>query len=653
MAQTRGRPIARCWRAHVYDPIAEAGLAGRVILFTLDDSPQISETLSGRLRRAQAALRNLPRAIFLVWSAARGWTIAWLAVLILQGILPVATVYLTRLLVNSLLAVVRAQGDRSASGLLVKTAVAMGLVLLLAELLRSASSWLREAQAERVRDHISDLIHRKSASLDMVFYESPEFYDHLHRARAEASHRPIALIENLGTLLQNGLTVTALLAVLIPFGIWLPAALLIATLPALYVVLRYALRQHEWRQGATKDERRAWYYDWLLTASEPAAELRLFGLQSHFRRHYQNLRRTLRGNRLTLVKEQSKAEFIASFWGLMVTGGALAWMGWKAAAGAVTLGDLALFYQAFQQGLGLSRSLLDHAGQFYQNTLFLSNLFEFLAMESTVVTPPNAIAAPLSLKDGIRFRDLSFRYPGRDGWALRNCNLSVPAGQIATIVGPNGAGKSTLMKLLCRFYDPQEGAVEMDGLDIRTMRIDELRERVAVLFQDPVQYSATVAENIRWGDPGREADHAEVIAAAEAAGAERIIAKLPRGYDSLLGTWFDEGAELSGGEWQRLALARAFLRASPIVIFDEPTSAMDPWAESEWLSRFRKLLEGRTALVITHRFTTAMFADTIHVMDGGEIVESGTHTELLAKGGLYAKGWTTQTADAAGKVTSE
>jgi ATP-binding cassette, subfamily B, bacterial len=325
-----------------------------------------------------------------------------------------------------------------------------------------------------------------------------------------------------------------------------------------------------------------------------------------------------------------------------VTGAALAWMGWRAATGAVTLGDLALFYQAFQQGLGLSRSLLDHAGQFYQNTLFLTNLFEFLAMKSTVVSPPDAIPTPVALNDGIRFRDVSFRYPGRDRCALRNCNLSIPAGRITTIVGPNGAGKSTLIKLLCRFYDPQEGVVELDGCDIRMMRMEDLRQRISVLFQHPMQYSATVAENIRWGDPSRDVNRAAVMAAAGQAGAERIIEKLPAGYESLLGVWFEEGTELSGGEWQRIALARAFLRASPIVVFDEPTSSMDPWAEAEWLTRFRELLRGRTAIVITHRFTTAMFADAIHVMDGGEIVESGTHVELLAKGGLYSKGWTNQ-----------
>jgi ATP-binding cassette, subfamily B, bacterial len=570
---------------------------------------------------------------------------AWLVVLVIQGILPIATVYLTRALVNGLLAAIQAHGDWSKSGPLLVTAAAMGAVLLLGEILRCTSNWLREAQAERVRDYISDLIHQKSAAVDLAFYESPEFYDHLHRARAEATHRPIALIESLGSLLQNGITLAALLAVLIPFGLWLPAALVVSTLPALYVVMRYALLQHDWRLRTTAEERRTWYYDWLLTAGEAAAEIRLFGLQRHFRDLFQNLREKLRGDRLQMVKAQGQAEVIAGLWGIITTGAVLGWVGWRAVLGLVTLGDLALLYQAFQQGLGLTRSLLDHAGQLYQNTLFLGNLFEFLALEPVVINAPDANPAPLFLTDGICFRDVSFRYPGRTGWVLRHCNLRIAAGQVVTIVGPNGAGKSTLMKLLCRFYDPLEGCIEMDGQDLKSLELDDLRQKIAVLFQEPVQYSATVAENIALGDLVRKADRRLIVAAAQAAGAEPIVAKLGGGYDTLLGTWFEEGTELSLGEWQRVALARAFLRASPIVIFDEPTSAMDPWAESEWLSRFRKLVEGRTAIVITHRFTTAMFADAIHVMDRGEIVESGTHRELLAKGGLYAKAWMAQNQD--------
>ena len=578
----------------------------------------------------------------LVWTAARGWTAAWIAVLLVQGVLPVATVYLTRTVVNRLMAALRSGGSWESLQPLIVAALLMGGVLLAGEVLRGIAGWLRTAQSELVQDYISGLIQKKSASVDLAFYESPEFYDHLHRARAEAGYRPILLVEGLGSLLENGITLVAMLAVLIPFGPWLPAALLVSTLPALYVVLRYALLQHRWHLRVTADERRAWYYDWLLSAGEAAAEVRLFGLQGYFRAAYERLRRKLRGERMDLALAQSRAELTAGLGGLLVTGSALAWMGWRTVRGQASLGDLALFYQAFQQGLGLMRTLLGNVGQLYQNSLFLGNLYEFLALEPKVVDPPVAKPAPRPLRDGIRFRDVTFRYPGRERAILRHFNLAIPAERIVTIVGPNGAGKSTLIKLLCRFYDPEEGSVEMDGLNLKSMAMEDLRRQMAVLFQAPVHFNASVAENIGMGDLRAAHDRAAIEAAGRAAGADGIVGRLPRGYDSLLGTWFLEGTELSVGEWQRIALARAFLRQAPLVVFDEPTSAMDPWAEADWMKRFRQLVAGRTTLIITHRFTTARFADVIHVMADGRIVESGGHEELLARGGMYAQGWVTQ-----------
>ena len=242
----------------------------------------------------------------------------------------------------------------------------------------------------------------------------------------------------------------------------------------------------------------------------------------------------------------------------------------------------------------------------------------------------------------ICFRDVSFCYPGSRRVALENFNLIIPAGQTVAIVGPNGAGKSTLLKLLCRFYDPDAGAIEIDGVDMRELPLEELRGLITVLFQQPVHYNDTVADNISFADLASYPDQAAIHAAAESAGADEIVRRLPRGYASLLGKSFADGTELSVGEWQRIALARAFLREAPILILDEPTSAMDPWAEADWLERFRSLSAGRTAILITHRLTTAMRADVIHVMADGRIVESGSHEKLRARGGLYAQSWAAQ-----------
>ena len=450
------------------------------------------------------------------------------------------------------------------------------------------------------------------------------------------------LLESLGSLLQNGITLVAMGVVLIPFGIWIPAAVLISTLPALFVVLRYTLVQHEWRHRTTADERRSWYYDWLLTSREAASELRLFGMGPRFHSNYQALRQGLRRERMSLAQQEGLAELAAGGFGLLVAGAAMVWMVWKATRGLVSLGDLTLFYQAFNQGQRLMRSLLENVGQLYSNVLFLGNLFEFLTLQPKMIDRAHPLPAPKPILEGIRFDRVCFSYPGSQEATLKDFSLHIPAGQIVAIVGLNGAGKSTLVKLLCRFYDPDEGSIELDGIDLRDLPIEELRQQMTALFQEPVRFNTTVAESIALGNSAANARRSDIRAAAQVAGAAEIIHRLPQGYDTPLGKWFANGAELSAGEWQRLALARAFFRQAPILLLDEPTSAMDPWAEADWLERFLELAKGRTTLMITHRFTTAMRADVIHVMEEGCIVESGSHEELLRKGGRYAASWAAQ-----------
>jgi ATP-binding cassette subfamily B protein len=598
--------------------------------------------LGGKARNIRAQLPYLPRALALFWAAAPRCTLAWAILLVAQGLLPLATLYLTRLLVDGLVAALGAgaswQGTRP---LLILVALFAGIALL-AELLRCTASWVRTAQAEYLRDHIADLIHEKSVAADLAFYDWPDYYDHLHRAREDAGYRPVALLESLGGLLQNGITLVAVAAVIVPFGLWLPVVLVASTLPTFYVVLNSGVRQYRLRVRTTADERRSWYYDWLLTAGETAAELRLFGLGDRFQSAFQVLRQQLRGGRLRLAGSQSLAELGVTIFALLVAGGAMAWMVWQALQGLVSAGSLALFYQALSQGRHVTHALVADVGQLYANTLFLSSLFEFLALKPRVVDPPRPVPAPVALQEGIRFHEVTFRYPGSSRVALDHFNLTIPAGKVVALVGPNGAGKSTLLKLLCRFYDPDEGRITVDGVDLRDLQVSKLRQLITVLFQQPVHYSASVAENIALGSitgpPGLPA----LRAAAEAAGANQSIGRLPEGYDTLLGKWFAGGTELSVGEWQRVALARAFLRQAPLLLLDEPTSALDPWAEADWLQRFRLLADGRTVVLITHRLTTALQADTIHVVSDGCVVESGSHTELLTGGGCYARAWAAQ-----------
>lgn len=596
--------------------------------------------LAAATERIRQQLPYLPRAFQLVRHAAGGLTVVWLVLLAVQGLLPVASVYLTRTLVNGVATLIGAGGGWPAMQPLLPAAIAMALVLIGIELCQSIGKWLRTAQSELVQDHVHELIHEQAMRLDLSFYDNPGYYDQLHRARIDAISRPAALIENTGSLLQSFITLAAMGWVLLSFGIWIPLLLAIGTLPALLVVLRHTIRFHRWRQQNTAAIRQTSYYDMMLTQREAAAEMRLFGLGPHFRALFQALRQRLRREQVQLARSEATAQAAAALFGLASMAAALAWMGRLALRGAIGLGDLALFYQAFFQGQRMMRSLLGSAGEIYRNLAFLGNLFEFLALEPRIGDPAEPLPHP-GLHRELALDDVTFAYPGTSRLALDGFNLVIPAGQITALVGENGAGKTTLIKLICRFYDPEKGRLLIDGTDIRTLGLAELRQRITVLFQDPVRYHDTVRNNIAFGDINGSPVMDRVEAAARASGADAPIRRLPRTYEAVLGKWFG-GAELSGGEWQRLALARAFLRRAEFIILDEPTSAMDSWAEADWLLRFRQLVAGRTALIITHRFTTALQADTIHVMDRGRIVESGSHQELLAAQGRYEASWTRQ-----------
>lgn len=599
-------------------------------------------SIAAKLHRSAERLVYLPQTLSLVWQAAPTWTIGWLVLLVVQGFLPVATVYLTRLVVDNLSAAVGAGLDwENIQSLLIPAALMAG-VLVVSEILQGANEWIRTAQSELVQDYISGLVHAKSIEVDFGFYESSEFFDRLDRARSDASGRSLALLQSSGSLLQNSITMLAMTAVLLAYGLWLPLVLLLSSLPAFYVVLRLNRRHHRWWEKTTIDRRWLQYYELLITQSMPAAEVRLFGLGPYFRSAYQTLRHRLRTENLQIVRDQSLGRLIAGMLALVVSGGALAWMGRQVLLGSLTLGDVALFYQAFNKGQGLMKSLLGNLNQIYQNSLFISNLFEFLQITPKIVDPPQPQTVPTKIQREIRFRNVTFQYPGTDRPVLKDYNLTLPAGKIVAIVGDNGAGKSTLIKLLCRFYDPESGSIEIDGTDIREFAVEDLRRLITVLFQSPIPFYVTAGQNIALGDLSATANEEAIETAAQGAGIHDKIATLPQGYNSMLGKWFPGGTDLSGGQWQRLALARAFFRRAQMIILDEPTSAMDPWAEFDWLERFRALANGRTAIVITHRFTLSMRADIIHVMRDGQIVESGNHDTLIAQGGLYAQSWKTQ-----------
>jgi ATP-binding cassette subfamily B protein len=566
--------------------------------------------------------------------------LAWAAILLLQGIIPVAIVWLTKPLVNSMQVAVGSGVNRETLEPLLATALALGGLMLLSELLKVGLQWISMSQAELVQDHISDLLHAKATELDLAFYESPDFHDRLYRVH-EAGGRSLGLLESMGGLAQNMVTVAGIGALLLSYGVWMALLLVAGTVPALLVVMRGSRQQHEWWKKTTIEHRRAQYFGDLLTRSQHAAEMRVFALAGHFRQRFRELRRRLRAERMRLYRRQSIWRLGAEAVAMLSAAAAIAWMVWRAVLGRATLGDIALFAQAFQRAQGLVRSLLMNIGQIHNNGLFLETLFEYMDLQPIVIAPANPLPVPQG-KPGIRFDDVSFRYPGTDRLALEHFNLTIPAGKTIAIVGANGAGKSTLLKLLCRFYDPASGRVELDGIDLRRFDPGELRRSMTVMFQLPVAFQGSVRENITLSDLSRAAENADVESAATDAGLGELVGRLPAGYDTTLGKAFTGGTELSGGEWQRLALARSYFRRSRLIILDEPTSSMDSWSEAHWFERFRHLAVDATAIIITHRLTIARRADEIHVMDQGAIVESGSHEALLDLGGLYASSWASQ-----------
>src|SRR5262245_33449720 len=436
----------------------------------------------------------------MVWRAARGWTVAWAILLLIQGVLPAVSVYLTRSAVNALVAALNTgSGWDILQPVLIPLALLAG-VIIAGQLMQSASDWVRTIQAEYVQDYMSNLVHEKSTSVDLGFFESPAFFDRLFRARSDASSRPLALLENSGGLLQNAVTFISMSAVLLQYGWWLPLFLLISTIPAFIVIIKDNQRQHDWSQRTTQDRRRTAYLDMMLTDRWAAEEVRLFRLGPYFRESYRALRRRLRLERLQLLKRQTLGRLGSEMIALVVVGIAMLWMGSRAVSGTATLGDVALFYQAFERGQGLMRGLMANLSQLYMNMLFVENLFEFLGLESKVVDPVDPLPAIQSLQQSIVLRNVNFRYPGSERVALKNFNLTIPAGSTVAIVGPNGAGKSTLIKLLCRFYDPTTGSLEFDGNDAKRFALNDVRKLITLLLQVPVPYHTTARENIGFGD---------------------------------------------------------------------------------------------------------------------------------------------------------
>jgi ATP-binding cassette subfamily B protein/ATP-binding cassette subfamily C protein len=572
-----------------------------------------------------------------VWGADRRGAVALAALTLVAALLPAAVAWVGKLIVDGVVQAARSglRADREH----VLWVVAAEAALMAAQLSTGRLlGMLRELLRAGVGNTVNERILEKALELELRHFEDADVYDKMQNARREASARPLSLALQAFAIGQNLVTVAALSGLLLHLS---PASVLVivaASIPAFVAEARLSAESFRVNTWRAPEGRRLNYLEWILTRDSHVKEVKLFGLGPLVLSRYRALfgRFFEEDRRIALRRLRAGLAFgllsLSAFYGMY------ALMAGRAAAGAISLGDLTLYIAVFRQGQGAVQAVLSAVGAMYEDALFMSNLFAFLEIptggEAPRVTP--ALSPPRGRAGAIELIGVSFRYPGKEEWALRDVTLTLAPGEKLGLVGENGAGKSTLVKLLLRLYDPTEGEIRYGGVDLRDMDPHDLRSRVGAVFQDFVRYQFTAAENIGLGNPAHVEDRARIEEAARRGGAAGVIEGLPQRYDTVLGGWFERGHEISAGQWQKLAVARAFMREAEVLILDEPTASIDAESEHELFQRFQELAADRTAIVISHRFSTVRIADRIAVLHGGRLEELGSHHELIEAGGRYA-----------------
>ena len=598
----------------------------------------LAARLGNQVREFWQALRNTPEAFRLVWFASRRAALAGVALTLVAALLPAIQAWVGKLIIDAVVSATRL-GMEPMAGLryvVPYLALEFGL-LLIGSLTNQGRNLLDRILQQQLTNHVNSLIIRKAISLDLRFFEDPIFYDTLQNARRQADVSALNIVNSTLQMVQQVITLVSLIVLLVRFSPWLAVIVFVSSIPAFLSQSQYAERAFRAVSRRAPEARLLNYLETLLTSNESVKEIKLFGLGESLLKRYQELFTRF------FLEDRAIAErraIAALGWGLLsnlVYYGSYAWIVLRTVAGLITLGDMTMFLGLFRQSQSSIRSLLDSLSRLYESNLFLDNLMTYLGLQPQLVSPPNGLTAPAPILQGIEFRHVSFRYPGSDVDVLRDINLHIHPGERVALVGLNGAGKTTLIKLLTRLYDPTEGHVLLDGVDLREYDLTSLHQRFGVIFQDFVRYQFTVRENIGFGQVDALDDFARIRNAANRGGAGAVIGSLPQGYETMLGRRWEKGHELSGGQWQKIALARAFMRKAEVLVLDEPTAALDAEAEYEVFRRFGKLMAGRIAVLISHRFSTVRRADRIVVLSAGKIVELGSHAELMQLDGAYAR----------------
>ncbi len=601
---------------------------------------QSEKTVGWRARLAEflSALKNAPRAFALLWEADPRSTVGLGAITLVGAALPVSQAWVTKLIIDGVLrslslGLAPRDGLRS-----VLPYVAVEFALLLAG---SINGQMRQLTDKLISHRLSHLINtriiRKSLGLEARFFEDAEFYDKMQNARRQSEFRVMALVNGGFLLVQNLLTLASFLVLLLAFNPWVALILFGAAIPAFVVQCRYSqlnFRLETWR---TPETRSMAYMEQLLTLDTTVKEIKLFGLGEPLLARYAKIFWGIFDEDAALARSRSLKSLA---WGLVASAsyyGAYVWILLVALSGRITLGAMTLYITLFNQSQGAFQGVLDNVKSLYEHGLFLENLFSFLELKSEVPVLEQSSRPAEDPARGIEFRGVWFQYPGRTDWAVSDLSLEIGPSEKLALVGENGAGKTTLIKLLLRLYEPTKGAVLFRGVDLRYFSPEELHLRVGAIFQDFVRYHLPLGENIGFGAVEHLEDQARIEAAAAKSGADEVARELPEGYKAMLGRWFDKGSELSGGQWQKVALARAFMGEREVLVLDEPTAALDAGAEYEIFRRFQELSQGKITLLVSHRFSTVRMADRVAVLKGGRIEELGSHAELLARGGVYSK----------------